>query len=126
MYRQSVCGLDAYGDLRQGYAVGASAAVAPSTLAMLQTLRQALANNETPQLHMVAHTLKGLSGTVGARRMQALCESIEITAGRGVVGNVAPMLDQLGEEFARADAALAASAPCVAQPPTAESRPIGS
>jgi len=95
------------------------------TPAMLQTLRQALAGNETPQLHMVAHTLKGLSGTVGARRMQALCESIETDAGNRALENMAPMLDQLEEEFARADAALAASARCVVEPPPAESRPVG-
>jgi HPt (histidine-containing phosphotransfer) domain-containing protein len=95
------------------------------TPAMLQTLRQALAGNETPQLHMVAHTLKGLSGTVGAHRMQALCESIETDASNGVVSNMAAMFDQLEKEFAHADAALSASAPCLVEPPPAESRPVG-
>ena len=104
---------------------GVIASFRRKTPAMLLTLRQALACNETPQLHMVAHTLKGLAGTVGARRVQALCESIETNAGTGALSDLPSMLNQLEEEFARADAALVASAPCMVGPPPAEPQPVG-
>ena len=75
---------------------------------MLQTLRDAVADAEGGQVVMVAHTLKGLSGTVGARRIQSLCEVIETTARNGGLVDVAPLVDRLEEEFSLAHTALAA------------------
>ena len=73
---------------------------------MLKALRQACAGGVCAQVQATAHTLKGLGGTVGARRVQALCESLETAARAGSVHGLAPMLDRLEHEFALADDAL--------------------
>lgn len=78
---------------------------------MLHTLRQAVAAGERPQLELVAHTLKGLSGTVGARRVQALCERLENNARDGALNDTSPVLDRLEEEFVRVDTALSDGGP---------------
>ena len=74
---------------------------------MLQTLRRTLAGGDHTQLPLVVHTLKGLSGTVGARRIQALCERLEADARSGAFTDMAPVLDRLEEELAQANTALA-------------------
>jgi HPt (histidine-containing phosphotransfer) domain-containing protein len=78
---------------------------------MLQSLRRAIASGERRQLEMVAHTLKGLSGTLGARRVQALCQSLETRATQASPSDLTPMLDRLEEECARANTALSAAHP---------------
>ncbi len=73
----------------------------------LQVLRQATGTGDRAQLKLTAHTLKGLSGTVGARRVQVLSAWLERHAPDGALSDVPPVLDQLEEELARADVLLA-------------------
>ncbi len=74
----------------------------PETIA---TMRQAVTEGNRRQLELAAHTLKGLSGTIGARRVQALCGEIEAAARNGHPENAQPLIRWLDEEF---DAALRA------------------
>ena len=74
---------------------------------MLQAMREALAGGERPKLRLVAHTLKGFSGTVGARRIQTLSGSLEKSAGDAALTELLPLLDRLDDEFALVHAALA-------------------
>jgi len=76
---------------------------------MLQTMRLTLTNGDRSQLQMAAHTLKGLSGTVGARRVQALCARLEKSAGDDTPSDLLRLLDRLEDEFVRTLAALAAA-----------------
>jgi CheY-like chemotaxis protein len=73
---------------------------------MLQALRQACTDGERPQIELVAHTLKGFAGTVGARRVQALCETLESRAATDALNDMDGMLDQLENELGRVAAAL--------------------
>ena len=82
---------------------------------MLQAMRQALTGGDRQNLLLAAHTLKGFSGTVGARRIQTLCARLETSAGDAAASDMFPLLDRLDEEFARAQAALAGGA-CGAAP----------
>jgi HPt (histidine-containing phosphotransfer) domain-containing protein len=74
---------------------------------MLLALRDANASAEPARLRSTAHTLKGLSGTVGARRVQALCEWLEAAARAGTVTDSTLAPDRLEIELGRADGALA-------------------
>ena len=51
-------------------------------------MRLALTGGERDQLQLEAHTLKGLSGTVGARRIQTLCADLEKSAGGAPASDV--------------------------------------
>jgi HPt (histidine-containing phosphotransfer) domain-containing protein len=79
----------------------------PQTLA---AIRAAHANADAAGLRTAAHTLKGLSGTVGARRVEALCRSIEAAARDGSLAELA-VFDRLEREFELADGALASTTP---------------
>lgn len=73
---------------------------------MLQAMRQALASGERQKLQLAVHTLKGFSGTVGARRIQTLCAHLEKSADGAGASELLPLLERLDEEFAMACAAL--------------------
>ena len=78
---------------------------------MLATMRDACVGGEPAGVRSAAHTLKGLSGTVGARRVQALCTRVEAAARAGSLAALTPVLDRLESEFRLADDALAQAAP---------------
>ncbi len=67
---------------------------------MLQAMRQALSAGDREKLKLTAHTLRGFSGTVGARRMQSLCAGIEKSAGGAALSDVPALLERLAREFA--------------------------
>ena len=80
---------------------------APDTIG---NMRRALANEDHQTLRTAAHTLKGLSGTIGARRTQAVCGQLEAGAGLDSISALARLIDRLGEEteFALAELGIAA------------------
>ena len=71
-------------------------------LTLLAALRTALAARDAVQLRQNAHTLKGISGNLGARRVQALTRTLEHHARAN-----APAWEALGEGVAQTEAAYA-------------------
>lgn len=70
-------------------------------------LREAYANGDAQSLAFAAHSLKGSSSTLGARRLAELCQHLEDLAGAGLVDRAAGPLDELGRELDRAMLELA-------------------
>src|SRR5262249_43156503 len=60
---------------------------------MLAELRSAVANGDGAAVRLVAHTLKGFAGTVGARRIQTLCPSLEKSAENAPPEEVLRLID---------------------------------
>ena len=79
------------------------------TPGMIADMREAVGRGDYKQLRYLAHTLKGLSGTIGARRVQALSEQLEASAIRDALNAAPSMLGRLEEEFAMVTAALVES-----------------
>jgi signal transduction histidine kinase/CheY-like chemotaxis protein/HPt (histidine-containing phosphotransfer) domain-containing protein len=77
---------------------------------MMSEIRDALAQRDAEIVRRNAHTLKGLAGTIGAHRVQALCETLEATIRGSQWTEVAPLLERLEQEIGGVDRALGASA----------------
>jgi HPt (histidine-containing phosphotransfer) domain-containing protein len=78
------------------------------TSSSLAALKEAAESGDAPTVRRVAHTLKGSSGNMGAKRMAALCAELE---GVGVSGDLArgpKLIEQLEGEFGRVRPALEA------------------
>jgi HPt (histidine-containing phosphotransfer) domain-containing protein len=73
---------------------------------MVRTLRAALDADQCAAVQFTAHTLKGLSGTVGARRVQALCEALERAGRAGSLSETGAIFADLQRELALAISAL--------------------
>ena len=73
---------------------------------LIATLRAAASSGDTKTLHRAAHTLKGQSGSVGARRVEIVSRHLEELARSGDLHETAALLAQLENEFARARDAL--------------------
>jgi len=73
---------------------------------LIASMHDAAASGDAQRLRMAAHTLKGLSGTVGARRIQTLCEHLEASARLGAVHAADPRLARLQQELDAAQALL--------------------
>jgi PAS domain S-box-containing protein len=71
----------------------------------LDALRAALASRDAHEFALAAHALKSSSGSVGAKRMQAICETLEDNARAGRMDGAEASLDQLAAEFKRVMAA---------------------
>src|SRR5262249_39689970 len=73
---------------------------------LIATLRAAAASGDAKTAHRAAHTLKGQSGSGGARRVALVSAHLEERAREGDVHEIAPLIAQLEDEFARARDAL--------------------
>ena len=75
---------------------------------LLAAMRQAFANREAAKLKLQAHTLKGASGNVGARQMQAICAALEAQGKSDAPDweTVQALLAQADGEYARLRQAL--------------------
>ncbi len=62
-------------------------------------IREALASNDTKTAERVAHTLKGIAGTLGAEVLQDLAEQLEHDIRDGSFGNVESLLAQTEKEI---------------------------
>jgi two-component system, sensor histidine kinase and response regulator len=69
-------------------------------------LRHAAEAGDAEELARCAHSYRGMSATLGADRVAALCQSVETLAATGYVGEVGPILDSLEQELALVRGAL--------------------
>jgi HPt (histidine-containing phosphotransfer) domain-containing protein len=74
----------------------------------LSALEEAVQNDDTPAVERLAHTLKGSSGNMGARRMSDRCAQLEDAGAAGDFALSTELLERLREEFGRVDRALGA------------------
>ena len=76
--------------------------------ARINRMKEALWHDDAEALAQAAHSLKGSSGQVGARRMHALCDIIEERSRAGSMRGATALLLTLEEEFGRVCLALEA------------------
>jgi signal transduction histidine kinase/CheY-like chemotaxis protein len=76
------------------------------TPALIENIRQAIAQNQPDQLRRAAHTLKGSSNSLGALRVGTVCKELEGKGRSGVLDGAAALLADLEREYAQACAAL--------------------
>ena len=69
-------------------------------------MRTAIEKGDREALEIAAHSLRGSSGIIGARRMAALCDEIERAAVAGALAEARPRLERLALEYPAAKAAL--------------------
>ncbi|MBI4396379.1 MAG: response regulator [Elusimicrobia bacterium] len=67
----------------------------------LENIRKAVQENNSKNLEMAAHSLKGSSANLGAKGLWTLCERIEDLARRGKPAEADRFQEELREEFAR-------------------------
>ncbi|MBI3786547.1 MAG: response regulator [Deltaproteobacteria bacterium] len=77
---------------------------------LIATMRSALENGDAKEAHRAAHTLKGQSGYVGARRVEVVSRQLEEHARNGNVADAQALIGRLEGEFAEASDALATMA----------------
>jgi two-component system sensor histidine kinase/response regulator len=72
----------------------------------MAAVKSAVDLRDAPALKFASHSLKGMSGTVGARRLAAICQDMEtLAAGSSLDGSLA-LVTALEGEFARVREAL--------------------
>ncbi|HYP28954.1 MAG TPA: response regulator [Blastocatellia bacterium] len=74
----------------------------------LASLRDARKANDSRAFYRAAHTLKGSSGNMGARRMASICDYLEEAGRNGSLEGLGLLLATLEEEFAAVTRALEA------------------
>jgi PAS domain S-box-containing protein len=74
----------------------------------LAALREAIAGDDAHSVERIAHTLKGSSGNMGAKRMVAICSELQDVGASGNLSNAPELLERLGGEFGRVRTALEA------------------
>ena len=74
----------------------------------LGELREAVEAGDAARVGRVAHTLKGSSGNMGARRMAAICAELQDVGDSGDLAQAPGLLEGLEEEFGRVRPALEA------------------
>jgi two-component system sensor histidine kinase/response regulator len=72
----------------------------------MTALRDAVVRSDAPAMKIAAHSLKGSSSTMGARRMAALCDELETLARNTTLGGAPALIVALDGEFVRVEAAL--------------------
>jgi two-component system sensor histidine kinase/response regulator len=72
----------------------------------VEALRRAIDLGEAPAARQVAHALRSSSVNVGASRLAEVAEELELLATTGSLDGAQPLLQQLADEFQRAEAAL--------------------
>jgi two-component system sensor histidine kinase/response regulator len=74
----------------------------------IAALQESLATTDALSLKRAAHSLKGSSANLGARRVAALCEELEQTASNDSFSKVRALLRELEQEFEHVQQAFAA------------------
>jgi two-component system sensor histidine kinase/response regulator len=72
----------------------------------LAKIKQHYEEKDATLLERVAHSLKGSAGNLGARRLAGFCADIEKLAKTGNLDSAAKLVEQLGAEYQRVQAAL--------------------
>lgn len=78
-----------------------------TTPASLETLEQALSNDDCPSVQLTAHTLKSSSANMGASRLSDLCRQLEAAAGEGNLETGSALFSEIRTEYEVVVAALA-------------------
>ena len=71
-------------------------------------LREAVEGGDARSVERIAHTLKGSSGNMGAKRMAAICEELQNAGASGDLARAPEQFGRLEEEFGRVRPALEA------------------
>jgi two-component system, sensor histidine kinase and response regulator len=74
----------------------------------LEAVEGALQKGEAPAVEHAAHTLRGGSGSMGARRMSGLCAQLEDVGASGDLSQGSELLGRIKEELGRVERALEA------------------
>jgi two-component system, sensor histidine kinase and response regulator len=74
----------------------------------LEAVEEALQKGDAPVIQRVAHTLKGGSGSMGARGMFGLCAQLEDVGASGDLAQGSELLGRIREELGRVARALEA------------------
>jgi PAS domain S-box-containing protein len=74
----------------------------------IDAAKSAFTSGDAQAMALAAHTLKGSSGNLGAKRMAALAALLEQHGRAGSIENAAPILEQLEREFAAVQKTLEA------------------
>ena len=74
----------------------------------VEALRRAATSGDAITARRAAHTLKGNSGTFGARELASLCQEAEAAAGAGDLDAVLSRVDEIDGEWRRVGAELLA------------------
>jgi HPt (histidine-containing phosphotransfer) domain-containing protein len=72
----------------------------------MTALRDAVVQSDATAVRIAAHSLKGSSSTMGAKRMAALCDELETLARTTILGGAPALVVALDDEFVRVEAAL--------------------
>ncbi len=72
----------------------------------LGRLRDAARNHEAKALFEIAHSLKGISGNLGANRMTELCQELQVMGHEGAMDDAPFLVGQVEEEFLHVKRAL--------------------
>jgi CheY-like chemotaxis protein/HPt (histidine-containing phosphotransfer) domain-containing protein len=72
----------------------------------LSALREAASAGDAQSVERIAHSLKGSSGSMGARRMSAICAELQDAGASGGLSRAPGLLERLEGEFGRVRAAL--------------------
>jgi HPt (histidine-containing phosphotransfer) domain-containing protein len=74
----------------------------------LEAVEEALQKGDAPAVAQAAHTLKGGSGSIGARGMFGLCTQLEDVGASGDLSHGSELLGRIREELGRVERALEA------------------
>jgi HPt (histidine-containing phosphotransfer) domain-containing protein len=69
-------------------------------------LRNAWTAGNIEEVHRAAHSLKGSSGNIGARRLYGVCAQLDEKTRSGDLSGAAPLVDALGVEFDKVEAEI--------------------
>ena len=69
-------------------------------LQVVSQIREAMAANDAKTAERLAHTLRGIAGTLGAETLQSLAAQLENCFKNGSFGDVESLLAQVGQEVA--------------------------
>ena len=76
--------------------------------ARMRAMKEAVARLDGPGVRLGAHSLRGSSGTIGARKMAAICADLEALAHDSVFDPMPALFTTLEAEFVRVGHALRA------------------
>ena len=73
---------------------------------LVDALTEAVAKQDSDQLHSAAHSLKSTSASLGAKYLASLCRDLELKGRKREVETAGPVLDELAAEFKKVTVAL--------------------
>jgi CheY-like chemotaxis protein len=107
---EKVSGLKEIGKTNPKFMTDITTLFREDALVRLHDLRDSIAAANPEQLARAAHALKSSSGNIGAKRIYALCATLEENARAGRMAGAGALVDQMAAELDVAVAALARSA----------------